>query len=643
MNTKPQQLRLISDEALPSRFADNYLRREHKTLLTRPDHALTELVANAWDAGAALVEISIPKQTGERLSVSDDGTGMTAEEFAAIWPTLRYDRVSAKGRQVAFPPGSTRTPRICYGSNGIGRHAILCFASSYTVTTTKSGSRNTFEVHETSGDSAIKIQHISAHPDPGHGTTISCNVEMNLPSPDEMLDLLSARFAHDPEFVLRVNGVAARLDDHSSLVVNTTFTYGPGHVAELLVLDTQKTARTTGQHGVTFWVGARRVGAGGWDLIQLDGRLREARRMIFIVRTRIEDLQSEVREDWTGFKSSDLVRSLHDATQERVLAILTDIFAARTRERTEEVISARKTAISELDPLAQLEVAELARDVAANQPLATTELLTAAVDALIRIENSRSGQALLQKLAKLSPEDVEALNQLLDEWTVKDALTVLGELGRRLRIVEAISRLSSDPLVDELHTLHPLVTHARWLFGVEFDTPAYISNVSLNTALRKITGKTISDPTFNRRPDLLVLDDGVLGATAIDDVSDGGIASLRAILLIELKKGGSTIGRKELEQATGYAEDLIASKDIDGSPMVYGFVVGHNVDSARISDRRLERDSMTRGCVRACSYNQLTRTADARLHHLRGRLDHRFPPGIDHDLLRAVLAQGSLV
>ena len=365
--------------------------------------------------------------------------------------------------------------------------------------------------------------------------------------------------------------------------------------------------------------------------------------MIFIVRTRIQDLQAEVREDWTGFRSTELVRSLHEATQERVLAILTEIFSARTRERTEEVITARRGAISELDPLAQLEVTQLARDVATNQPLASTELLTAAVDALIRIENSRSGHALIQKLARLRPEDIDGLNSLLDEWTVKDALTVLGELGRRLRIVEAISRLSSDSLVDELHTLHPLVTHARWLFGVEFDTPAYISNVSLNTALRRITGRSISDPTFNRRPDLLVLDDGTLGATAIDDVGDGGVAQLRSILLIELKKGGSTIGRKELEQATGYAEDLVASKDIDGTPMVYGFVVGHSVDHSRISDRRLDRDSLARGYVRACTYNQLTRTADARLHHLRGKMDDRFPAGVDNDLLRAVLAQGNLV
>ena len=28
-----------------------------------------------------------------------------------------------------------------------------------------------------------------------------------------------------------------------------------------------------------------------------------------------------------------------------------------------------------------------------------------------------------------------------------------------------------DEATDELHTLHPLVTEARWLFGPEFDTP----------------------------------------------------------------------------------------------------------------------------------------------------------------------------
>lgn len=368
--------------------------------------------------------------------------------------------------------------------------------------------------------------------------------------------------------------------------------------------------------------------------------------MTFIVRSNAEELRTHILDDWTGLRDTELVESLHETTRREVLAILSEIFSKRTAERTEEIVRSHRAALEDLDPLGKVEVAEFTRDITAAQPLVSTEILSAAVDALIRLENSQSGQALIQKLARLNPEDVDGLNRLLDEWTVKDALTVLNEVGRRMRVVEAIEKLCGDSAVDELHTLHPLVTHARWLFGVEFDSPHFISNVTLTTALKRITRKRLVETEFpnpRKRPDLLVLDDGTLGATAIDEVADSGLARLKSILLIELKKGGLTIGRDEMEQAFGYAEDLMTSRDIDGTPMVYGFVVGNDVNHDRATDRPLTRNGQDRGVIKACSYRQLVRTANVRLAGLRARIDPRLPDNVDGDLIRAIMAQGQLL
>ena len=62
-------------------FEQDYLIRTLGNLATAPDVALTELVANAWDAGASKVDIKIPDQLGELLSIADDGCGMTAKQF----------------------------------------------------------------------------------------------------------------------------------------------------------------------------------------------------------------------------------------------------------------------------------------------------------------------------------------------------------------------------------------------------------------------------------------------------------------------------------------------------------------------------------------------------------------------------------
>ena len=44
--------------------------------------ALTELVANAWDAGAYNVFITIPSDLDKELIVEDDGCGLTPQQFA---------------------------------------------------------------------------------------------------------------------------------------------------------------------------------------------------------------------------------------------------------------------------------------------------------------------------------------------------------------------------------------------------------------------------------------------------------------------------------------------------------------------------------------------------------------------------------
>ena len=124
-------------------------------------------------------------------------------------------------------------------------------------------------------------------------------------------------------------------------------------------------------------------------------------------------------------------------------------------------------------------------------------MLSAAVKAVINIEKMRAGASLLDKIARLSEKDVQGLDRLLGEWSVRDALTVLDEIDRRLVVIEAIGKLSADSKVDELHSVHPLVTEARSLFGQEFDTPEFAANVSLTTAMQKVFAKRPRDRVFH--------------------------------------------------------------------------------------------------------------------------------------------------
>ena len=60
-----------------SLFEDQFLIRTLGAIARDPDAALAELVANACDAGASEVRIELTTETGQKLTVSDDGVGIT--------------------------------------------------------------------------------------------------------------------------------------------------------------------------------------------------------------------------------------------------------------------------------------------------------------------------------------------------------------------------------------------------------------------------------------------------------------------------------------------------------------------------------------------------------------------------------------
>ena len=137
---------------------------------------------------------------------------------------------------------------------------------------------------------------------------------------------------------------------------------------------------------------------------------------------------------------------------------------------------------------------------------------------------------------------------------MKDALTVLSEIDRRISVIEAVRKLSQDKSVDELKVLHPLVTESRWLFGPEYDTAEYTSNRQLQTVVKLLFKEKIKDNhgvNLKKRPDLVILsDDSTVSITGTEDFSkETNLIVISKVLIIELKRGGFEIKRNERNQA----------------------------------------------------------------------------------------------
>jgi hypothetical protein len=140
-----------------SLFEEDYLIRTLGSLVHSPDVALTELVANAWDAGATEVNIFIPEDYGGILTIEDNGVGLSKEDFHYRWMRLGYNRLKHQGKEVLFPKGVELT-RFAYGRNGVGRHGLLCFNKEYKVVTNSEGRCSTFVITTLTEDQPFVIK-----------------------------------------------------------------------------------------------------------------------------------------------------------------------------------------------------------------------------------------------------------------------------------------------------------------------------------------------------------------------------------------------------------------------------------------------------------------------------------------------------
>ncbi len=629
-----------------SLFEDDYLLRELGQVAHVPQVALTELVANAWDAGATRVDLILPSEVGGTLTVTDNGHGMTPAQFKKRWMTLRYDRLKHQGANVEFPAGKSVHPRKAYGRNGVGRHGLLCFADEYEVQTWREGSLATFVVGTESGPSPFVLRNEKLGQKTGSGTRLAVSVARKLPDADEILTVLAARFVHDPEFEIRVNGVQRSFTEIEGRVSEETLVIGAGRSATVIVIDSTRLNHSSVHQGIAFWVQRRLVGSPSWAVGQIanfDGRTRFARRYKVIVDT--QGYETEVEQDWTGFRTTDAVRDLYRATADHIGKVAQDLAAEVVEAASEDALTQNRIELATLGQGARLEVAEFTKVIAQTHPTISPDFLATAVKAVIHLEKTKSGAALLHKLSGLPHDDVDGLDRLLTEWTVKDALRVLDEIDSRLSVIETIRRLADDPQTDELHTLHPLILRSRWLFGPEFESQEYCSNVTLQTVARELFKSEEAQFINERnRPDIVVLPEKttwqMTGIESFDPI-DPTLTQLQHVLVIELKKGGFELTRKEVNQADGYVQDIASSGAMSGTPFISAWVVGQKVAAGVAREKVVGDGNREYGRIRAATFGSLVDTANARLLKLRSVLADRYSASSTDQLLDRVFSQPS--
>lgn len=600
-------------------FGDSFLSMHAGRIMSDPKIAIIELVANCWDAGADRVEIRWPEKKGEILSVSDNGTGMTRDEFISRWRELNYNRLLYQGEYVEFPPGVRRHQRLSFGRNGIGRHAMFCFSDDYHVETKRDGYLTKAHVKRTSGATPFNIEFDREERTSEHGTRIFTEAWRNISELDQdaVSDLIGAQFVADPEFEIFVNGRHVSLTDLEHLCEKSTIDIeGVGPVT-VRRFDSETAGRTSKQHGVAWWVNRRLVGSPSWegyDEPLIDARTAIAKRYTYVIEA--NQLRGTVKPDWTGFYANTATNAVRRSVYDYVRDDLRGLSYDERREKKRAALAANKSTIKELPLIAQEQVAEFAEELQLQCPTMSSRDLEHAVSVLAILEKARSGYALLEKLAALDPDDLDGLHQILDEWSVADAKKVLGELRYRLNLIQQLEGLVEASTTDELHDLQPLFERGLWIFGPQFESISFTSNRTLATVVKQFFG-TAALKTPDKRPDFVVLPDSSIGVYSSDAFDKNHeVSGLSSVIIVELKRGGFTISHDEKDQAMKYARELRSSGKVGKTPQIICYVLGASVDTAA-EDEFKEGNTF----IYPRTYGTVLKQAHARTFHLLQKIE----------------------
>lgn len=621
---------MISEfQVVESRLGGRFLADFADKLVSDPKVAIVEIISNCSDAGADLVEIEWPHKNGGDLSVLDNGTGMTFDEFVSIWPELPYTRHDA-GADIVFPDGNKTSNRKLYGVNGKGRLSLFCFDSEYRVETWKQGESSAFVVRrqDVSGRSVFDIEPTRREPVKSelHGLKISCKAYFNHIPLHGLKELIGAKFVADPSFEIRVNGEAISLTDlrsaQSEIVPSE---YG---VIQIYLLDSRSPGRTSQHHGVAWHVHNKVVGKIEWrdpnGLISLDARTSEAKRYSFVAV--VDILADSVKTDWTGFRETEKTVSVLRRAGEYIQAKLDDLFYEKRLERKQLALKDNNKELKKLSESSMKRINNYVDRIQTEVRTIDQKTLNATVKLFANMEQALTGYGLIHQLSQVSPDDIDTLHEILAKWSVRDARVVLDELGARLSLIKELEKVVGKKS-DELHEIHPLFERGLWIMGPSYERADYISNSWLLTVLRKFfEDKGTMLDHEQRRPDLVVLPESRVRLFSCDkENSDTGMHEIEKVVVLELKRG--KIKQNDIRQAEDYAYDLSTSDRVTPRTVFQCFVIG--------SDIHQEAGATTRNkniLVNPIKYGEVIHNASKRTFHLMERIrDLGYPYYDDED------------
>lgn len=249
-------------------------------------------------------------------------------------------------------------------------------------------------------------------------------------------------------------------------------------------------------------------------------------------------------------------------------------------------------------------------------PSISTDAVGKVAGILANLELTTSKYCLLGQLHDLPPGDLDALYQLLGDWTLHLAKDALDEIQTRLKLIADLDQKLRDETADEVGDLQPLFERSLWVFGPEFESLEFTSNRGMTTVIQQLFG--VPAKASRQRPDFVMVPDGSVGLYSRDAHDLGhDVDGVARLVIAEIKRPSVTIGSDQKGQAWRYATELIERGLITDATTTTCYVLGSKIHAAE-RGHRTEWDG--RVTIIPMTYDIFVRRAERRMLGLRSKL-----------------------
>lgn len=505
------------------------------------EHALKELVDNAWDADATVIAIDLPAPlTGMPIVVLDNGCGMTEHEVRFDYLAIANDRYSRKGERTAH------LKRRVKGRKGIGKFAGLMVGNVMEVETIahEKLTRVVISKNDLLGapldleriDLPIATEPAEAGTSGTRVTLSELNQHFAFPVADKLKSLLMLEYGREQDVEIKVNGERLTLSDLPGEHFEqreSVAEAGDVHLS-FKVSDNNTPLK---QSGIAIRVGGKIVGKPSYFGLEDDPEIPPKLLKKVYGEVEADALSDSVTADWGDvIENSTAYQSLKPVIQGHVKRALEDVFKREVnlqRARIQREINLRLAEMPEhRRQFAKVALERVMKRFYGESDEKVETIASVVLDAFEKDDYWR----VLQHVDESKERDVGEFASALEEFGLVDMALIANQAVSRLKLLDHLESLIRKPATLE-KTVHGVIERNLWILGPDYSLIA--SNKTLARTIEEYADRKFSGDRADKRPDLFL-----------------GRCLRGSHLLIEFKRPSKEITRSDQNQAAEYRDDL---------------------------------------------------------------------------------------